>query len=109
MHLIDITLLAAVTVFIVDLSGFTSTWKGWLGKWLGVQIGNVPPFDCSLCMTFWVGVAYMLFARCFSIPLLAYVSALAFGSTLIGEIMTAFRELLAALVRLIWKLIDKLK
>lgn len=109
MHLIDITLLAAVTVFIVDLSGFTSTWKGWLGKWLGVQIGNVPPFDCSLCMTFWVGVAYMLFARCFSIPLLAYVCGLAFCSTLISEIFLDIRELAAALVRLIWKLIDKLK
>ena len=110
MHcLINITLLAFITVFVVDLSGFTDTWKGWLGKWLGVQIGNVPPFDCSLCMTFWVGVIYMLCARCFSIPLLAYVCGLAFCSTLIGEIMTAFRELLAALVRLIWKLIDKLK
>ena len=40
---IDILLLAAIIVFVVDLSGFTQTWKKWLGKWLGVQIGDVPP------------------------------------------------------------------
>ena len=45
---IDILLLAAIIVFIVDLSGFTQSWKKWLGKWLGVQIGDVPPFDCRL-------------------------------------------------------------
>lgn len=106
---VDILLLAAIIVFVVDLSGFTQTWKKWLGKWLGVQIGSVPPFDCSLCMTFWVGVSYMLAAGCFSIPMLAYVAGLAYCSTLIAEILTALRELLAALVRLIWKLIDKLK
>lgn len=107
--ILNLLMLASITVFVVDLSGFTATWKGWLEKWLGVKIGNVPPFDCSLCMTFWVGVGYMLITGSFSIGMLTYVAGLAFCSTLIGEGLTSLRELLATLVRLIWKLIDKLK
>lgn len=107
--ILNILMLAAVTVFVVDLSGFTATWKGWLGKWLGVEIGPVPPFDCSLCMTFWVGVGYMLFAHCFSIPMLCFVTLLSFCSSLMGEMLTAIRELFKALVRLLWKIIDKIK
>ena len=107
--IVDILLMAAIIVFVVDLSGFTQTWKGWLSKWLGVQIGDVPPFDCSLCLTFWAGLIYLLATGNFTIPLLAYVTLVAFCCSLMGELLTAVRVLLEALVRFIWKLIDKLK
>ena len=107
--LIDILLLAAIIVFVVDLSGFTQTWKKWLGKWLGVQIGSVPPLDCSLCLTFWAGLVYLIVERCFTIPALAYLALVSYCTGLMGEILTAVRELIAALVRYLWKLIDKLK
>ena len=106
---IDILLLAAIIVFIVDLSGFTQTWKSWLGKWLGVQIGNVPPFDCSLCLTFWVGLIYLIASGHFTLPALAFLCMTAYCTALMTETLAAIRELVAALVRYIWKLIDKLK
>ena len=106
---VDILLLAAIIVFVVDLSGFTQTWKKWLGKWLGVQIGDVPPFDCSLCLTFWAGLIYLIVEGDFSIPALAYLALVSYCTVLMGEILTAIRELLSALVRWLWKLIDKLK
>jgi len=107
--LIDILLLAAIIVFVVDLSGFTQTWKKWLGKWLGVQIGDVPPLDCSLCLTFWAGLVYLIVEHDFTIPALAYLALVSYCTGLMGEILTAVRELIAALVRYLWKLIDKLK
>lgn len=106
---VDILLLVAIIVFIVDLSGFTQTWKKWLGKWLGVQIGSVPPFDCSLCLSFWTGLIYLVATHHFTIALLAYVTLVAFCTTLIAEVLTALRELVSALVRYLWKLIDNLK
>ena len=107
--LVDILLLAAIIVFVVDLSGFTQTWKSWLGKWLGVQVGAVPPFDCSLCLTFWAGLIYLLATDNFTIPALAFLCMVAYCTTLIAEVLTALRELVSALVRYLWKLIDKLK
>ena len=106
---VDILLLAAIIVFVVDLSGFTQSWKKWLGKWLGVQIGDVPPFDCSLCLTFWAGLIYLIVEGDFTIPALAYLALVSYCTVLMGEILTAIRELLSALVRYLWKLIDKLK
>ena len=108
-YLIDIVLLAAIIVFIVDLSGFTQTWKGWLAKWLGVPVGNVPPLDCSLCLTFWAGVVYLLATGSLTLPALAFLCMTAYCTTLMAETLTAIRELIAALVRFIWRLIDKLK
>lgn len=106
---VDILLLAAIIVFIVDLSGFTQSWKKWLGKWLKVQIGEVPPFDCSLCLTFWAGLIYLIVKGDLSILTLAYLALVSYCTVLMGQVLTAIRELLSALVRYLWKLIDKLK
>lgn len=50
----DLLLIASVCVFIVDISGWTESWKTALAKWAGVRVpGRVRPFDCSLCCTWW--------------------------------------------------------
>ena len=60
MIICEILLIAAIVVFVVDLSGFTESWRRPLSDWLhrktGYMIKHFPPFDCSLCLTLWAGL-----------------------------------------------------
>ena len=62
MIICEILLIAAIVVFVVDLSGFTESWRRPLSEWLrsktGYTIKHFPPFDCSLCLTFWAGLMW---------------------------------------------------
>ena len=52
--MLDFLTIAAVCVFIVDISGWTESWRGWLARRFGVQrLRPLRPFDCSLCLTWW--------------------------------------------------------
>jgi len=69
--------LTAVAVFIIDISGFTDSWKAALGRWLGVKVGRVRPFDCSTCCTFWACVILLLAEHSLTLPYLAVACLLA--------------------------------
>lgn len=100
--IIDLILVACVTIFIVDLSGFTDTWRSALARILRVQaLKPLPPFDCSLCMTWWVCLIYALASGRFSLPVVAFIALLAFLSNPIGQLLLLVREVLV-------KLTDKL-
>lgn len=90
---IDILLIAAITIYIVDLSGFTESWRGALKNLLNArELKRLKPFDCGQCMTWWVCIIYSLSVGEFSLPVLAYIAALSFLSLPIGQIMIFIRE-----------------
>lgn len=94
---IQLLLVASIVVFVVDLSGFTDSWRGALQRWLKVKaLGPVKPFDCSLCMTWWTTLAYALITGNFSLPVVAYCAALAALSNtfslLMGFILNALNS-----------------
>lgn len=90
---IDLLLLAAITIYIVDLSGFTLEWRMALAKRIGAKVLRpIKPFDCGQCMTWWVCIIYALCKGEFSLPVLAYIAALSFLSLPIGQIMIFIRE-----------------
>ena len=56
----DLLLLAAITVYVVDVSGFTDSWRTLVARWLKVQkLRDLPPFDCGKCMTWWTCAVYI--------------------------------------------------
>lgn len=60
-------ILAFVTVYVVDISGFTDSWRGALRRLLKVrELRPLKPFDCSLCMVWWVCLLYPVFAGQFT-------------------------------------------
>jgi len=83
----DILLLALVVIWIVDVSGFTQSWMDALSRWLNRQIKPVKPFACSLCMTWWTGLAYALITGNLNIPIIAYIALLAYLSFPISQLM----------------------
>lgn len=94
----DLALLWAVVVFIVDLSGWTDTWLGWLSRFTARHhyppVRQLRPFSCSLCMTWWTGIAYALAVGAFSLPVLAYIAALSALSFTLREVFIFITETL---------------
>ena len=102
----DLLFLAIVVVFVVDLSGFTDTWLGWLSKFTR-RFGYPPvkelrPFSCSLCMTWWTGILYVLIRNNFTLPILAYIAALAWLSFPLSRFLIFIYEGLIWILNRIW-------
>lgn len=92
---IDLLLVAAVTIYIVDLSGFTDSWRSALARRMRIPESNLrqlKPFDCSLCMTWWVCLIYALIEGQLSLPVIAYSALLSFLSVPIGQAILFIRE-----------------
>ena len=90
---IELLLVAAITIYIVDLSGFTESWRSALTRAIKAKdLKPIRPFDCSLCMTWWVCIIYSLCTESFSLPILAYIAALSFLSIPLGQFFIFLRE-----------------
>lgn len=102
----DMICLAAIVDFIVEVSGFTESWKGWLGRWLGVKVGRVRPFDCAMCCTHHALVIYLICVGELSLPLWAFACFLSYMSVPIGQLMVFIRDAAISLIRKLFHLID---
>ena len=91
----DLLLVAAITIYVVDLSGFTESWRGMIAKWLNISesaLRPLPPFDCGKCATWWVCIIYSLCTGSFSLVILAYIALLSFLSIPLGQFFIFIRE-----------------
>lgn len=95
---VSILLLWAVVVFIVDLSGWTQTWLGWLSRFTTRHgyppVKELRPFSCSLCMTWWICLLYAYLRNSFTLPVVAYIAGLSFLSITLRELFIFIRETL---------------
>lgn len=94
---VQLLLLAWVVVFIIDLSGVTDEAARWLGR---ERLRK--PLSCSLCMTWWTGLAWSIATGSFSVPVLAYIAALSWASSLIRGLAVAVWELINKLINKIY-------
>ena len=95
----DILFLTVIVVFIVDASGFTDSWLDALSRWLKHRVNSFKPFSCSLCMTWWSGIVYLIVTGRFCLPLIAYVAGLAFLSGTISDLFIFIRETILRWIR----------
>ena len=103
--IIDLILVALVTIYIVDLSGFTETWLSFLSHDKGRKITELKPFSCSLCMVWWVCLIYAAIVGNLTIPVVALIALLSFLSIPCGQLLMLIRE---AILKVINKLMDLL-
>ena len=110
--MINLFILTCIIVFIIDLSGFVDEMvKRLYYKYIKVGdyhtlIPKLKPLTCSLCLTFWAGLIYLLITSQFTILMLGYVCLLAFLSPIIGDILVMIKDVLNKIINLIYKLID---
>ena len=90
---IDMLLVAAITIYIVDISGFTESWRGALARMLHIsRLKPLPPFDCGKCMTWWVCLIYAICVGQASLWTIAYAALLSLLSIPMGGILIFIRE-----------------
>ena len=110
--MINLFILTCIIVFVVDLSGFVDEMvKRLYYKYIKVGdyhtlIPKLKPLTCSLCLTFWAGIIYLLITSQFTILMLGYVCLLAFLSPIIGDILVMIKDVINKIINLIYKLID---
>lgn len=103
--MISILLLALITIYIVDLSGFTDSWKAGLASFLGIKperLRSIKPFDCGQCMTWWICNIGAIILHNWTLPMVAFIALLAFLSYPIGQTLIFIREGIIAILNKIW-------
>ena len=98
-----LALVAAVTVYVVDVSGFTDSWRSLLARILRVKtLRPLPPFDCGKCATFWAVVIAAAVLGELSVVTVAFAAVCSLLSLPAGQLMLFIREGLAALIGRLW-------
>lgn len=98
---LQLPIVAAIVVYIVDVSGFTQSWRGLVARFLKVReeyLRPLKPFDCGLCMTWWCCLGYALLAGEFSLLTVAESALLSNLSLPIGALLVFIREGLSRLI-----------
>lgn len=91
---LELLLVTFIVIYIVDLSGFTTSWRRILARLL--HRGTLPslkPFDCSQCMTWWCTLVWSWLGGAISLRIVAFCALLAFLSYPMGQVLIFVKEL----------------
>lgn len=107
--LLNLIFIQLIVVFIIDLSGFVDTMKSKISSLLTKGVIKSPdyrirPFDCSLCMTFWCGLIYLLITHQFTLFFIAFVCLLSITTTLTKDTYYTLHDLYIRLLKKIDKI-----
>lgn len=107
---LDLIVLVCIVVFIIDISGIVDTIKHGIWKWLikdkEYREFRLKPFDCSLCMSFWMGLIYLICVGQFNIPMVGFVCLLSAFSGIIGNCVKVVTILLGTAIDKLLTLIE---
>lgn len=107
MYVIELILLMMIVVYIIDVSGVVNSLKRLISNILtkGTIITDnysLPLFGCSLCMTFWCGLIYLIVNQVFTIPYISLVCLLSLLTTPTKDLLLGLREWLLRLTNRIY-------
>ena len=104
MSYIDLFEITVIVVIIVDISGFIDSIKNLIGKVLGINNVSLKPIDCSLCMTFWVSMAYLIYANELSITTLMFSLLISVITPIIKDAIYLIRDLNGKIINNIYNI-----
>ena len=107
----DLFLIAVITVCIIDLSGFLGTLKSVLSKTLTRgKISNsdyqLKPIDCSLCMTWWCGLIYLIINNQLTLLNVSILLLIAVSTPIINDIIRLIQDIITKIINIIYKKIQ---
>ena len=106
--IIQLLLISTIWTLILDLCGFSLTidkllYRIFYHKRAWRDDAHFPPFDCSLCMTFWTGLIYIIVSNSFSIQYIAILLFFAWTTTIQKDILALIKDLIIKLIDIIYK------
>lgn len=99
--MINLLLLTLIIVYIIDISGaIEDLVEPILRKWFKNPMAKLKkPWSCSRCMTFWLGLLYLIVTWNITFPYIAYVC-------LLSMVTPFFNNLLCLVLETLNKLTD---
>lgn len=103
-QLLQLIILQVIIVFIVDLSGVVIEFKKFLLKTLlkkypiPLDSFTLKPFDCSLCMTFWIGLIWILLNGQFQLLNILIICLLAYLTPVTSSMLILLKDKLLLLL-----------
>ena len=88
--IINLFFITFIITFIIDYSGIIQSIENFLYKKIGKSkfIVRIPkPFSCSLCMTFWTGLLYLIIIGCLNIQNIFIVCLFSISTKMIIDLI----------------------
>lgn len=110
--ILKLLLITTIICFIIDCSGFVNSIKRqYLRKFMKMQnpdasLLNWKPFDCSMCVTFWTGIIFLLSTSQFTLLNLCIVCMFAFLASNISGLMMTIKDYISVFENWLQKLIS---
>lgn len=106
---INLLIITCLIVWVIDLTDVMDYFKKliWRLVWGKKQYKQfrMKPLDCSLCMSWWIGIVYILLLKNFTIAMLGYVGLLSFLTPVIKDVLVMIKDMLVGLLNLIYKIL----
>ena len=95
--MINCLFITIIWVLILDQLHFwdviTSVISGWMTNGKIKKPIPLKPCSCSVCMSFWTNLAYIIVTNQFSILMVLYILTLSWGTPIISSILTLVKNL----------------
>ena len=103
--MINCLFITIIWVLILDQLHFWDDFSTMISSWLSGGKIKKPldwkPFNCSVCMSFWTNLAYIIVTNQFSILMILYILTLSWGTPIISSILTLVKNLFLKFVNTI--------
>lgn len=106
--ILNLFFISLIWTLILDLCGFSLTVDKLLYKifykgraWR--DDAHFPPFDCSLCMTWWTGLLFLLLNHSLTIFYIMILLVFAWSTTIQKDLLITVKDLIIKLVDIIYK------
>lgn len=109
MVILNLFIISIIWVLILDLSGFALTidklfYKIFYPKRPFREDAHFKPFDCSLCLTFWSSLIYLIAIHSLTLPNIAIALIFAWGTTIEKDIFIMVKDMVTKLIDLLYTL-----
>ena len=96
---LELLALAFIVVYIVDETGIVNSFKAFIKRWLNTKSDiTLKPLDCSLCMTHWVCLVYVLLFGTLDIFVYLYILFLSCNTDNIYTLIQKVNEAISGLL-----------
>ena len=104
---LELILLSLIIIFIIETSGFGNSVKYGIWKWFlfpKYPISSIPdrPFFCTLCMTWWVGLIYLLIINQLTLPHIVILAVISYLTDVMDSLLRLLKDLLVKVIDLLY-------
>lgn len=102
--------ISLICVLVIDQFHFvdevTTIISGWISNGQIKRPMSIKPFSCSLCMTFWLSLIYIIVVNQFSVWMVLYILLLCYVTPIENQLFTLLKGLITKFLDWIGNIIN---